>query len=94
MHVYKGTNSKPIHIFQLQKFIIIYLVYVCCKLFFIQVENLNLATNLENYYFYAMLIACKCMPFCKTLNCDAKNEPPYLVTTPHVISHSRNFDIQ
>ncbi len=32
---------------------------------FLQVENLNLATNLENYCFYTMLKACKCMSFCK-----------------------------
>ncbi len=37
--------------------------------------------NLENYCFYAMLIACKCMPFYKKLNCDTKNEPPYLAIT-------------
>jgi hypothetical protein len=46
-----------------------------------QVDNLNLATNLENYCFYAMLIACKSMPLCKKLDCDAKSEPPYLATT-------------
>jgi hypothetical protein len=28
MHVYKDTNSKPIHIFQLQKSIIIFGVYM------------------------------------------------------------------
>ncbi len=26
-------------------------------------------------------MACKCTPLCKKLNCDAKNEPPYLATT-------------
>jgi hypothetical protein len=31
-----------------------------------------------------MLIACKCMPLFKKLDCDAKNEPPYLATTPKV----------
>jgi hypothetical protein len=85
MHVYRGTNNKLIHIFQLQKFITIYLMYICCNFFYtclpFQVDNLNLATNLENYCFYAMFIACKCMPLCKKLNCDAKNEPPYLATT-------------
>ncbi len=30
--------------------------------FFLQVENINLATNLENYYFYVMLMARKCTP--------------------------------
>jgi hypothetical protein len=60
MHVYKGTNSKPVHIFQLQKFIIIwyiYLVIILYRCLFFQVDNLNLITNLKNYYFYAMLIA-------------------------------------
>jgi hypothetical protein len=33
MHVYRGTNIKLIHIFQLQKFVIIYLVYICCNCF-------------------------------------------------------------
>ncbi len=28
-----------------------------------------------------MFIACKCTPLCKKLNCDAKNEPPYLANT-------------
>jgi hypothetical protein len=28
-----------------------------------------------------MLIACKCTPLCKKLNCKAKNEPTYLATT-------------
>jgi hypothetical protein len=32
-----------------------------CLLF--QVENLTLTTNLENYYFNAMLITYKCTPF-------------------------------
>jgi hypothetical protein len=84
MHLYKSTNNKPIHIFQLQKFITIYLVYICCKFFYIcllQVENLDLTTNLENYYVYGMLIACKCTSFYITLDYDAKSEPPYLATT-------------
>jgi hypothetical protein len=86
MHVYKGTNNKLIHIFQLQNSITIYLVYICCNFFYrcllLQVDNLNLGTNLENYGYYAMIIACKCTPLCKKLDCDAKNEPPYLTTTP------------
>jgi hypothetical protein len=83
--IYRGTNNKPIHIFQLQKLITIYLVYKCCNLFirciFRQVVNLNLATNLKNYCFYAMLITWKCMPLWKKLNYNTKNEPPYLATT-------------
>jgi hypothetical protein len=31
--------------------------------------------------FYAMLIACKCTPFCKKLDCDTKNGPHDLTTT-------------
>jgi hypothetical protein len=85
MHVYRGINNKLVHIFQLQKSIIIYLVYICYSFlncfFLLQVNNLNLATNLENYYFYAMLITWKCTPLCKKLICDAKSEPPYLATT-------------
>jgi hypothetical protein len=59
----------------------IYVVIVLIDVFFLQVENLNLATNLENYYFYAMLIACKCTTFCKKMDCDTKSEAPYLATT-------------
>jgi hypothetical protein len=86
MDVYRSTNNKPIHIFQLQKSIIIYIwcIYVIIffnRCIFLQVDNLNLVTNLENYYFYAMLLACKCTPLCKQLDCNAKNEPPYLATT-------------
>ncbi len=85
MHVYRGTNNKLVHIFQLEKFITKYLVYTCHKCFyrcfFFQVNNLNLTTNLENDCFCAMFIACKCMPLCKKLNCDAKNHQPYLATT-------------
>ncbi len=44
--------------------------------FFVQVENLNPITNLEYYYYYDMLITCKCMTFCEQLHCDAKNESP------------------
>jgi hypothetical protein len=36
------------------------------RCFFFQVDNFTLATNLENYCFYAMLIVCKCTPLCKT----------------------------
>jgi hypothetical protein len=79
MHVYRGINNKPIHIFQLQKSITIYLVYICCNFYrclFLQVDNLNLATILENYCFKTILIACKCMPLCKKMDCNVKSEPP------------------
>jgi hypothetical protein len=45
------------------------------KCLLLQGGNLNLATNLENYCFYDMLIACKCTPLCKKLGYDTKNEP-------------------
>ncbi len=41
---------------------------------FIQVDNLNIITNLENYWFYGMLITHK------KLDCDAKNEWPFGTT--------------
>jgi hypothetical protein len=64
-------------------------------LILLQVENLNLATNLEDYYFNAMLIACKCMPLCKKMDYNAKNEALYLTTT-HLLLISINliFEIQ
>jgi len=81
MHVYKGTNNKPIHIFQLQKSITIYFYYICCNFFYrcllLQVDNLNLVTNLKFYCFYVMLITCKCTGLWKKLDCDKKNGPPY-----------------
>ncbi len=55
------------------------MIFYTCLL--LQVGNLNLVTNLKNYRFYAMLIACKCMPLWQKLNCDTKSEPPYLATT-------------
>ncbi len=85
MHVYKGTNNKPVRRFQLQKSITIYLMFICYNFFYrcllLQVDNLNLAKILENHY-YDMVITCKCMPLFKKLDCDAKSEPPYLATTP------------
>jgi hypothetical protein len=73
MHVYRSTNSKPIHIFQFQKSIIIYLGFFY-RCFFL------LATNLKSDCFYTMLIARKCMPLYKKLDCDTKSEPPYFAT--------------
>jgi hypothetical protein len=40
----------------------------CYRCLFIQVDNLNIITNLAYYWFYAMLIAHK------KLDCDAKND--------------------
>jgi hypothetical protein len=56
------------------------LLYVWCiyvaifknKCLLLQVENFNLVTNLENYCFYVMLIACKRKPLCKKLDYDTK----------------------
>jgi len=91
-NVYSGPNNKLIHIFQFQKSITIYLAYICCKFLnkciFLQVNNLYLATNLENYYFYAMLVSCKCMPLCKNMDYDIKNEPPYIATTLQFATHN------
>ncbi len=58
---------------------------MCCNFFFyrcllLQVDNLNLATNLEFFCFYAMLIAFKCTSLCKKLDYYSKNVPPYLAT--------------
>jgi hypothetical protein len=79
MHVYRSKNNKLVHIFQFQKSITIYLVYIFCnffnRCFLFQLDNLNLAKKLENYYFYAMLIACKCTQLLKKLDCDTKSEP-------------------
>jgi hypothetical protein len=36
---------------------------------------------LENDCSCAMLITCKCTPFCEKLDCDTKSEPPYHATT-------------
>jgi hypothetical protein len=83
MHVYKGINNKPVHIFQLQKSIIyvwcIYVVIFFYRCFFLQVDNLNLATNLENYFLNVILMTCKkCMARYKRLNRDAKVSHPIL----------------
>jgi hypothetical protein len=82
MHVYRSTNNKPIHNIQLQKSITIYLVHMYCNFFneflLLQVENLNLTKNLENHYFLAMLIACKCTPLFKKLDMTQKVSHPIL----------------
>ncbi len=85
MHVYRGTNKIANQsIFFNFKSPLLYIWCICVAILFceclLHVENLNLATNLENYCYYAMLIACKCMPLYKKLDCDTKNEPPYLAT--------------
>jgi len=69
----------------------IYVVILFYRCLFLQVDNLNITTNLENYFFYAMLITCKCTPLCKKLDCDVKNEPFYLATTQRINLHYR-FD--
>jgi len=61
----------------------VYMLQFFFNSLFLQVDNLNLATNLENYCFYAMLIASKCTPLCKKLDCDIKSEPHYLATTQY-----------
>jgi hypothetical protein len=69
MHVYRGSNNKLVHVFNFKSpLLYIWCIYVAIlfnKCLIIQVDNLNLATNLENYCLYAMLIACNCTPLCK-----------------------------
>jgi hypothetical protein len=65
------------------------LLYIWCiyvanffyRCFLLQVEVLKSSQKVRNYCFNAMLITCKCMPFCKKLDYNTKNEPPYLATT-------------
>jgi hypothetical protein len=49
MYLYKATNKRPIHGFQLQKSNILYLENICynfyANVFFTQVENFNSITN-------------------------------------------------
>ncbi len=81
----KAQTSNQFIFFNLKNpLLYIWCVYVVIVLYiclFLQVDNLNLATNLENYCLYAMLIACKCTPLYKKPNCNARSEPPYLATT-------------
>jgi hypothetical protein len=88
MYIEAQTTKHSIFFNFKSPLLYIYLVYICCNFFFnrclfLQVDNLNLATNLENYCFYAMLIASKCTPLCKKLDCDVKSEPHYLATTQY-----------
>ncbi len=69
----------------------IYVAIYCYKCFFLQVGNLNLATNLENYYFCVMLIVCKYTPLCKKLDCDFKSESPYLAITLWHLLHGQDI---
>jgi hypothetical protein len=50
----------------------IYVVIPYNRCLFLQVDNLNLATNLKNYCFYAMLITYKCTPFDKKTRLQCK----------------------
>ncbi len=61
MTIMKSTSKVHYYIFGVY---MLHLFYTCL---FLQVDNLNLATNLKTYCFYAMLIACKCKPFCKKI---------------------------
>ncbi len=70
-------------------YVAIFFTYVFFLL--LQVENLNLVTNLESYYFYALLITCKSTPLCKKLDYDVKNEPPHLATTHGVHIQKNNM---
>ncbi len=59
MHEYISTNNKPVHIFNFKSPLLyiwwIYVVIFLNRCLFLQVDNLNVATNLENYFFYVML---------------------------------------
>jgi hypothetical protein len=86
MHVYLGTNqiaNQSIFFNFKSPLLYIWCIFVTILFYecFLQIENLNLATNLEFFCYYVVLIACKCMPLCKRLNCDTKSEPPYFATT-------------
>jgi hypothetical protein len=84
MYIEARTINQSIFFNFKSPLLYIWCIYVAKKIYgcFLQVKNLNLKKKLENYCFYAMLITCKCMPFYKKLDCDTKNEPPYLATTP------------
>jgi len=90
MHVYRGIKKQTSPYFSTLKvhyYIFgVYLLQFFLSRCLLQVENLYLATNLENYYFYVMLITCKCTPFYKKSDCDVKSEPPYLATTLSICS--------
>jgi hypothetical protein len=77
MHVYKTTSLKIVLIFQLQKSIVIYLVYTCCSFFyrcvFIQVENFNIFTNLAFYFVLWHINNTQLHDICKKLQCNAKS---------------------
>ncbi len=70
----------------------VYMLQFFYRCLLLQDDNLNLATNLKKYCFCAMLIACKCTPLYKKLDYDAKNEPPYLVTTLKLINSLQHLN--
>ncbi len=83
MYIKAQTTNQSIFLNLKNSSLYIWCIYVTisfCRCL-LQGDNLNLTTNLKNYCFYAMLIMSKCTPLYQKLDCDAKNEPPYLVTT-------------
>ncbi len=84
MYIEAQTINQSIFFYFKSPLLYIWCIYVTIffNIFFLlQVDNLNLATNLENYCFKTLLIACKCTPLCKKLDCNVKNEPPYFAAT-------------
>jgi hypothetical protein len=84
MYIKAQTTNQSIFFNLKSPTLYIWCIYVAIffyKCLLLQVENINLVKNLKIYYFHAILIACKCTPLCKKLDCDAKSEPPYLATT-------------
>jgi hypothetical protein len=87
MHKYKINQF-----FKIQKFIGIYLVlHFKNKCLGIQVDNLNLVTNLAYCWFHDVSITCKYTTLCKKLHYDIGSEPTYLTTNPQ---HSFTFPIR
>jgi hypothetical protein len=59
--IMKSTSKVHYYIFGA------YMLHFFNTYLLLQVDNLKLATNLENYCFYAMLITCNCTPLCKKI---------------------------
>jgi len=66
MYIEAKTTNQSIFFNFKSPLLYIWCIYVTMffyRCLILQVENLNLTTNLENYCFYVMLITRKCMPF-------------------------------
>jgi hypothetical protein len=76
---YFSTSKVQYYIFRASLFKI--KLYKC---FPIQIENINLITNLSYCWFYGMLIACRCITFYKKLYCDVKKWTTLLCNHPWI----------